>query len=1221
VFREFLRFELRYQLRSPLPWLIALLFGFLAFLAMTGDNVQIGGAIGNVNRNAPSVILNFLVTFSILGMLGTILLIAQPLLRDADLRTDELFFSTPAGRGSYLWGRALGGALTTLGIYVVVALVMVIGSFMPWLDPKRVGPFMPEPYAWAFGVLVIPNLIFVGALMCLLAVTTRRLLAVFLGAMAVLVVWQVAGALVNDLQYDTIARLIDPFGARPTARAMRYWSATERNTLVPDVSGLLLLNRVIWLSVSAAMLAAAHLLFRTRRSGSRKRAARRATDRVDIPLPQSPAALHAPVAARGVAVRTIRLKPDTQAQLWVRLQPDTAALRQFLHQLRFDAVSVLKGLPFQILLGLGVVNLISGARLSNRLFGTEVHPVTALMLEAMRGSYQFLLVLIVAYYAGEVIWRERDARIAEATDATPVPGWLPLLAKTAALFAVVLVFMAVGVLASMIYQLSMGYTNVEAGLYLRSMLLDSMPFLLTAVAAVFLQVMSNQKFIGYALFILVFVLQTVLVSVHLEHNLYTYAGSPTLTYSDMNGYGHLLAAWSWFNAYWSVFAAILLVIAAAFWVRGSAPPWRRRWNQALRSLRGRQGALLGALAVAFVAIGSWIFYNTNVVNEYLPSDVVLDRQARYEQDYRKYKDLPQPRIADVYADVDIYPSERRIAIHGRYRLVNRTAAPIRDLHVALRPGSELRITSLAPAQLVVDDREVGYRIYRLQEPLQPGGAMDFRFEVTRAERGFTNTGMPPSAGGGDIRSPLNYNGTFINSNDFFPHFGYNQDAQILDRNERRKRGLGDVPRAAKLEDESARGSMGFADADWIDFETVVSTSADQIALAPGYLQREWTQGGRRYFHYKMDRPMLPFYCYLSARWQVRRGEWGGLPIEIFYDAKHPYNVDRMIDAARKSLDYFTAHFSPYQFRQVRILEFPRYARFAQSFANTIPFSEAIGFVADLRDPGDIDYVYYVTAHEVAHQWWAHQVIGADVQGSTMLVESLAQYSALMVMEKQYGREHMRRFLKYELDQYLSGRGGELIEELPLMRVENQQYIHYQKGSLVFYRLREEIGEDRLNAALASFIRDKAFQQPPYTTTLELLGYIRAQTPPEKQRLIDELFAQIVLYDTKVVAATSKRRTDGKFDVHIEFEAQKTQADGLGKETPLPLDDWMEVGVFARKAGEGEHTEQPLYLERRRIAQNKGAVDVVVEAEPFEVGVDPYNKLIDRNPDDNRKRVE
>ena len=90
----------------------------------------------------------------------------------------------------------------------------------------------------------------------------------------------------------------------------------------------------------------------------------------------------------------------------------------------------------------------------------------------------------------------------------------------------------------------------------------------------------------------------------------------------------------------------------------------------------------------------------------------------------------------------------------------------------------------------------------------------------------------------------------------------------------------------------------------------------------------------------------------------------------------------MIASVKASLDYFTKHFSPYQHRQVRIVEFPRYAAFAQSFPNTIPYSEGIGFIAkvDPDDPDDIDYPYYVTAHEVAHQWWAHQIIGADVQG-------------------------------------------------------------------------------------------------------------------------------------------------------------------------------------------------------------------------------------------------
>jgi aminopeptidase N len=306
---------------------------------------------------------------------------------------------------------------------------------------------------------------------------------------------------------------------------------------------------------------------------------------------------------------------------------------------------------------------------------------------------------------------------------------------------------------------------------------------------------------------------------------------------------------------------------------------------------------------------------------------------------------------------------------------------------------------------------------------------------------------------------------------------------------------------------------------------------------------------------------------------------------------------------------------------VRIIEFPRYARFAQSFANTIPFSESIGFIADLREKDAIDYVYYVTAHEVAHQWWAHQVIGADVQGSTVLSESLSQYSALMVMEKKYGREQMRRFLKYELDRYLLDRGGELVEELPLYRVENQQYIHYRKGSLVFYRLREEMGEEALNRALKRYLEDKGFQQPPYTTSAELLDYIRAEAPAEAQALITDLFQKITFYDNRVIDATATRRDDGRWDVTLALRAGKLYSDGLGKETPAAIDDMVEVAVFARAPGAGESGERVLFLERRHITEDEPTITVTVDEEPFEAGIDPYNKLIDRVPADNRKRVD
>lgn len=1205
MFREVFRFELRYQLRTPLVWVLAFAFALFAFIATTSDTVTIGEGIGNVNRNAPYVILTFLSVFSVLGMLVALALSAQPLLRDFELGTEELFFSTPMPKSSYLWGRFAAGIVIGLVVFVFTAAGMILGSFMPWLDPARLGPFSWAPYLWGFGIIAIPNLLFVGALLSLLAVTTRRLLMVFLGVVAFFVLYAIAQALTVDIKYDTLASLIDPFGGEAASRAMRYWSVTERNTQLPEISGVLLLNRAIWLSLGAIMLAGAHLLFQPQRQREKKRWWHRKAAANDD------AALAAAQSTRSSVERAVIATS--------RSFDSRANLRQLVHLLSFDTRYVLKSMPFLVLLAFGLLNFVTYSRTLGSSFGTPIYPVTALMMQAMQGSYQYLLVFIVAFYAGDLLWRERDAKLAEVTDSSPVPSWVPMLAKIGAITAVVIVFISVGVLAGMGSQLSQGYTNLEPGLYLRAALADAVFFVLMGVLALFLQVVSNQKFIGYLLLIAGVLAQITHASMGYEHNLYIFGGAPELRISDMDGFGPRLEPWAWFNVYWGLFSAMLIVLAGAFWVRGTSPRWSQRWRHAMRSLRGPQAAVLGALAIAFVAVGVWIFYNTNVINEYLPQDVVLDRQAHLEKEYRKFMNLPQPRIRGVRTDVDIYPEQRRAVIRGHYRIENSHRVPIPELHVYTHVGAKLDVVEPAGVELRLHDAKVGLRIYKLREPLAPGASMDFDFTWERHERGFTNQGMPQSTGGGDLRSTLNHNGTFFNSSQL-PRFGYDEGRQIVDRNERRKRGLGPVPRMPKLEDEAARYDIGLIDSDWINFEATVSTSPDQIALAPGYLQREWTENGRRYFHYKMDQPMLPYYCFLSARWQVKRGEWRGLPIEIYYDAKHEYNVDRMIDATRKSLDYFSANFSPYQHRQVRILEFPRYERFAQSFANTIPFSESIGFIADLRDPDDIDYVFYVTAHEMAHQWWAHQVIGAGVQGQTLIVESLSQYSALMVMEKEYGREHMRRFLRYELDRYLRGRGGELVEELPLMRVEGQPYIHYSKGSLVLYRLRDEMGEDNLNRALANYIRDKAYQQPPYTTTLELLDYIRAQAPAEKHSLIDELFAKIVFYDNRVVATTVTPR-DGKYDVTIEYEAAKRESDGVGREIDLPLNDWIEVGVFARGADEEERSEKPLYLQRQRITQGRGTIKVTVDQVPYDVGFDPYNKLIDRMPDDNRKTVD
>lgn len=1191
MFKHIFSFELRQQFSNPVFWVVAIIFALLAFGAASSDAVQVGGAIGNVYRNAPYVIVQLLGSFVLLSMLLVVIFIGGSALRDFDNRTAELFFATPVKKRDYLFGRFAGGLVASGAIMLAVAIGILVGTFMPWIDPERIGPTSAMPYLWSLVVIVLPNLFFIGALLFCLAVATRSMLMTYIGVIAFLVFNIVTGVLTSDIDTRWIGALIDPFGGAAVDLATRYWSVSERNSLLPPVSGLLLANRAIWIGVGAVLLWVAYRLFRTDREGWTLRRRK-----------SSAAGGTASMGASGpVILPKVQLETGFGAQ-W----------RQFLHQAAFDTKGVLRGVPLLVMVLFGLLILITNLIFGMDMYGTQHYPTTSTMVDLIAASNSLFLLIIVVFYAGELVFRERSMRIAEVTDAFPNADWIPLAAKLVALIAVVLCFYAVGIVVTVVAQLIKGGVAIEPGLYLSRMLIDCSGFLLIGVLALFLQVVSNNKFIGYALMLVYLVSRATMGFLDLDDLLYRPFGTPPLPYSDMNGFGHFLIGWSWLRLYWGAFALLLFVAALLFWVRGNRSTFRERLAEARRrfSLAPKIVSLL-ALTV-FIGSGIWIFHNTHQLNDYVPGDVRLDQQADYEKKYSQYKDIAQPRISAMKVDVDIYPEALRAEIRGHYRLVNRHDAPIRDLHVVSQSPSDSKLELDFPEHTVeLQDDTLGYAIYRLAKPLAPGEEMDFDFRMELAQRGFPN---------GRAQTAIVENGTFFN-NGVFPQFGYEQSGQIQDRNERRKRDLGEVPRMASIDDEAARANTYISnDADWIDFETTVSTSPDQIALAPGYLQKEWTENGRRYFHYAMDVPMLNFAAWLSARWDVARDDWHGMPIEIYYDPKHHWNVARMIDASKKSFDYFNSHFTPYQHKQLRILEFPNYAGFAQSFANTVPYSEDIGFVADLRDKEKIDYVFYVTAHEIAHQWWAHQVIGANVQGSTMLSESLSQYSALMVMEKEYGAAKMRKFLKYELDRYLSSRAGELLEEQPLSLVENQQYIHYRKGALVFYALRDTIGEDTFNAVLKRFLEDKGYQQPPYTTTREFLTYLREGTDPKFHPLIEDLFEKIVFFDNRAVEGSAVKREDGKYVVTLKLHSEKFEADGKGKETAMPLRDAVDVGIFARPEGGKEDQETVLYLAKHTLTEPETTLEIVVDQKPYDAGIDPYNKWIDRDSEDNRKRV-
>jgi len=1191
MLRHVVAFELRYQLRSTVFWITFLVFFLLAFGAAASDQITIGGKGGNVLVNAPFVIAQTMLVMSLFGLFVAAAFVASAVVRDDETGFGSIIHSSPLPVRDYLVGRFIGAWLTGLLVLASVPLGNAIGAAMPWLDPETVGPFNVLWYLYAWLVLAGPTLLILSAVLFAVALFTRSLSLTYVSVMVLLVAYLVAVSLLSDPRHEPLVVLADPFGLSALAILTKYWTASERNTLMPALEGGLLYNRLLWIGMTGVLLALSVRFYRS--DGHRKQASRLPKTSLAEPVAEAP-------REQAVTIPT----PSRDLPGWRR---DLALLAMLV---RYDMVAAFRHPGFLVLLFIGGVNSIASLWFADESFGTSTLPVTRVMIDALRGSFTLIPLLMAIYYAGELVWSSRDRRMHEIIDATPAPDWTFALPKMLAITLVLLVMLASGALVAVAVQLLKGYTDLELGKYLVWYVLPSaVDMALFAILAVFVQTLVPAKTMGWLAMLVFLVAQSTLSSLGFEHPLYLFAAAPPEPLSDMNGQGTYAATAAWFRAYWSAFALLLAVISAQLWRRGSHNPLRYRLARLPQRLRSVAGVVTGVALLGLVGTGSWIFYNTVVLNEYLTAEQEQQRAAEYEKTLAAFETLPQPRITAVTLAVDLFPGEGRAAIKGRYVLENRTANPLAEIHVDLPLDLEVRGMQVEGATLASEWPEFGYRIFRLAEPLPPQGKTTLDFDLLREQHGF---------GHRRIDTRLVGNGTFLDNQEITPSLGPSRGSYLQDRNLRRKYGLMPELRAPALEDESARAnSVLRRDSDWVTADVTITTDADQMAIAPGYLESEAVEDGRRTVRYRTDAPINHFFSIQSARYAVVRDRWNDVDLAVYHHPPHDTNVNTMLEAMKTSLAIFSERFSPFQFQQLRILEFPAYASFAQSFANTVPYSEAIGFIQHRRDEDDIDMVTYVTAHEVGHQWWAHQLLPSEQQGATMLVESFAQYSSLKVMEQLYGPEQIRKFLKYELDSYLRARGSERLEELPLARVENQGYIHYQKGGLVMYLLKEELGEDIVDRTLQRLLAEFAFKPAPYANSLDFLRLLREEAGPGHEQLITDLFERITLYDLALQEANSRQLPDGRWETTLQIEARKLYVDGLGEETPTPLDGNFEIGLFTAEPGTAEFTgESVLLLERRPLADGPQTVVVYSSERPLFAGVDPYNKRIDRNSDDN-----
>jgi ABC-2 type transport system permease protein len=705
-------FEISYWLRSKMLWVFFGVMALCIFGAVSTSDITFFIVLTNTHHNAPFVISAYYAYMSLIMLLMSAAFVNSAALRDFRFNTNQIVFSTPMRRRDYLLGRFIGATMVSVIPLLGVSGGILTAKYMPWADPDQWGPVNWSAHLHAIFVIALPNALIIAAILYAIAVLARNEVVPFIGALVLLIGYLLSGVLLQDLRHEQYVLFADPFGIRTFALTAKYWTVAEKNSVPVLATGLMLLNRLLWVGVAVGIFAFSYVRFSFSEKASKARPAE----------PES--------QAQPIAVGRPVPSPVTSSSAWAQL----------VQSLRIHIRGMMVSIPFLIVMLAGGINcLLALSFNATEGYGNATLPVTYWVVDLIRGTLYLFVIVVITFYAGVLVWKDKDERIDEIIDATPVPEWVSYATRLVALVLMVMLVQVVALLAGIAVQAWHGYHRFQLGLYAHELLVrDFSLFVLLAVLAFFIHALSPNKYVGYAGYIGFLAINAFIWRpLNVATNLVQFAGTPNVVHSDFFGDAPYRASWDWYTFYWLLFSVVLAIVTVMFWPRGKQDRWAgRRRNAALRFHGGWISAALLCL-VAFISTGAWIWYNTAVINRVIGPKTLQRRQADYEKQYKQYEKLPQPRVRSVKYAIDIYPETRNIAMRAEQVIQNPYSFPLKEVHFTINQNYDTDI-DIPGASLSKDDKQLYYRIYKFDSPLQPNESRTMHFTVKSKNRGFEN---------------------------------------------------------------------------------------------------------------------------------------------------------------------------------------------------------------------------------------------------------------------------------------------------------------------------------------------------------------------------------------------------------------------------------------------------------------------------------------------------
>ncbi len=1183
MFNKIILFELKYQFKQRAFLLLSLVF-FLLGLQLGNQGYGRGTGIYNSSQSISEItgILTLGCVFII--MFFTI----NGVLRDKHYNIQQIIFSTSVKKYQYFWSQFIGVFLMSSLAFCMFLVGFAITTVFPNLDPELVNTFQLSHYLWSILIIVLPNIFICTSIIFSVSILSKNNVATYVSAILIYVFYFLCSIFLNSpvmaqatpISADSyaLAALFDPFGLSAMFEQTQYWTAFQKDTLSLSFSGHFMWNRILWMGTSLAILFATYRLFSFRKSQQKVKKIKTLFEEQTQNQDYKPA-------------KVIVNKKSHQ--------------RAFISLLKLELKSVFRSLPFVGILILWAV--IVFVEIISRIneggaYNDSLYPVTNLLLELFTNPLTALSYILIVFYSGEIIWRERSLNISGIIDCTPTSNSAFYLSKFVALILLPSFLIILGIIIAIGFQIGFGYYQFEFTHYLSLFYYPGISILFFSLLALFIQSLVRNKYLGMGItgLIIIFFGTNFSSSIHIEHPLLLMGNLPSLSYTNMNGFDGITKGYNHLSIYWLAFGSILSLLSFRLWQRGVISSSSFRFKQSFSNWSKKSTIIMASLLVLFVSSGATVYYNTNIINDYSTSSDNLDYREAYERQYKKYEDIEGLFPTKIETKVDLFPSENRYIVEASYVLKNKGELILNELLVTEK--EILSTISIENASLIKHDPKFGVYIFRFNEPIQPNDEVVFKFTLEKQLKGF------------ETNNNIVNNGTYIMLRDFKPSLGYRNGFEISNAVEREKR---ELPKQAEVEvtDDHIQNTQSYLGR--VYYKTIISTDINQTALGSGELINEWKENNRNYYHYASDSLMMPTIGYFSAKYEKKIRYHNGLKVEQYFHSGHDFNVDRIEESILETLDYCTENFGSYPFNHIRIAEIPSHWGFG-GFAHpgTISMTEDRLYLVDLRDPTDFDLVAKRTIHEVAHQWFGHILGAKNIEGGSVFVEGFAKYTEAVVMDKMYGKSAVWELSRNANKRYFTWRAYDTELEPPLYKVEGQGYLSYGKSYTVMTALRDLIGEKTLNGVLKTMIdrhRDKVALE---VTTLEFLNELYKVTPTPYHELIDDWFKRVITYDLEIKESSYKALANGTYEISVSVKAKRFETKDGEEIKQITINEPIKIGVFTTHPSNVKDNSSILYYESNTIDKEETVLKIIVNEMPKHIAIDPFGTRSDENFTDN-----